>query len=266
MCKNTRSDLFKKILLYDCLHFLPWNPIYFILLNRPRETRSHHHQAAPLTKREGFREDTLCLTPSLPCMQAELQRQQWEQWEGVCSGHGSPSPSVSFTASLLLDLTWLLRLFPGLSPPSWECSFPKSRNLARLAHPTSPRRFRPSLALGSILCGMSFLRPGQESWLQKQPCEKGENTSPEADSSSGKILQFLQARKVFFQRIHNCFLIDSFPASTDLGSVGLKKQPSCQTPSPLGNLYLRVLSSSLKWKGVERSREIMAGGIKKIEL
>lgn len=104
---------FKKI-LYNCLHFLPWDSIkHSARATLHSVTGGGQYQGTQGNQKSSLRGKgdtekgdlwkTHCLTHNLPLIQKEFQIQVWEQWAGMCSGHSSSSPHVSLTASLLSD-------------------------------------------------------------------------------------------------------------------------------------------------------------------
>lgn len=141
-----------------------------------RETRSHHW-GARVTQKRGIYGRHAAWPITCPSLEKNSKYRCGNN-EQVCAQGTvppppppSPPPFPSQLPSYLTRLTSVCLLVCCLSP-SWECPLPKSRNLAWLAHPLSPRGLRPSLAGRYIPCGMFFLGPGQESWLQKQVHEK----------------------------------------------------------------------------------------------
>lgn len=86
-----------------------------------------------------------------------------------------------------------------------------------------------------------------------------------------KYCNYYTQEKFSLKRTSSCFLVHSFPASSDLGRVEAEKRPFSPPPplppsvSTWGNLYLRRETfSSLRWKAIEVGKQGMAGGIKKI--
>lgn len=117
----------------------------------------------------------------------------------------SPPPFPSQLPSYLTRLTSVCLLVCCLSP-SWECPLPKSRNLAWLAHPISPRGLRPSLAGRYILCGMSFLGPGQESLSYKsRSMRKDKIQVQKLILSLEKDCNCYTQGEYTFNRTHTCF-------------------------------------------------------------
>lgn len=154
--------------------------------------------------------------------------------------------------------------------PSWECSLPKSRNLAWLAHPISTRGLRPSLALGTFYVGCPF-------WGQvRSPVYK--SRSMRKKRYKARSWFFLGKNTAIATRKESILLKEHAPVSSQHGpgscwgkETTLPLLPATTTKhlpfvSTWGNLYLSAaLPSSLKCKVVERQREVTAGGFEKTQ-
>ena len=76
----------------------------------------------------------------------------------------------------------------------------------------------PSLVLSPRIYRVSFLRPGQEPRIQKQASVKRKDTRPQAQPFSGKSTAISTRKNKFtLQRTSSCFLLHTFPVSSDLG-------------------------------------------------
>lgn len=141
--------------------------------------------------------------------------QRWSREEACAQGTSS---HVTWTAFLLSYLPYF--------SVSWF-TIPLPHENVRTLAPQEQKWYLTSLdhqensgPPGLVLCPriyrLSFLRPGQEPWVQKQASVQRKDTASSAFLWK-KYCNFYTEEKFTVQRTSSCFLVHTFPVSSDLG-------------------------------------------------